>query len=233
MHIFIIGAGRAGRSFATALAERHEVTLAHHDELPDVVEADLVLACVPDAAIAAVVAGLRTSPECVVAHVSGSRGLEVLAPHRRVGALHPLAALSSPAVGARRLRGGVYRVEGDALLVEVVASLEGRLVEVADEARTLYHAAAVSAANHLVALMAHVGVLARGCGLRLEDFLPLAGQALEDVGAMGPGAALTGPASRGDLETLAAHRAAVPVEERPVYEVLSQRARRVALEAAS
>ena len=92
MHIFISGAGRAGRSFATALAERHEVTLAHHDELPDVVEADLVLACVPDAAIAAVVAGLRTSPECVVAHVSGSRGLEVLAPHRRVGALHPLAA---------------------------------------------------------------------------------------------------------------------------------------------
>ena len=63
--------------------------------------------------------------------------------------------------------------------------------------------------------------------------MPLAGQALEDVGAMGPGAALTGPASRGDLETLAAHRAAVPVEERPVYEVLSQRARRVALEAAS
>ncbi len=228
MNIVIVGAGRAGLSFATALRDVHQVSVLHHDELAPVVDADLVLLCVPDDHIAATARALRVGRDTVVAHVAGSRGLEVLAGHRRVASLHPLAALSSPEVGARRLRGGVYCVEGDALVDEVVASLGGRLVSVARQSRTLYHATAVSAANHLVALAAHVEVLARGCGLSLADFLPLSAQALEDVSAVGPLAALTGPASRGDVETLAAHVAAVPPEEREVYQTLSQRARRLA-----
>lgn len=228
MNIVIVGAGRAGLSFARALGEAHAVTLVHHDEVGQRFDADLVLLCVPDDHLAETARHLTVADGTVVAHVAGSRGLEVLAPHRRIGSLHPLAALSSPEVGARRLRGGVYCVEGDALLSEVVASLGGRLVAVATQARTLYHATAVSAANHLVALAAHVEVLAEGCGLSLDDFLPLSFQALEDVSATGPLAALTGPASRGDVETLAAHLGAVPPEERPVYEALSQRARRLA-----
>jgi predicted short-subunit dehydrogenase-like oxidoreductase (DUF2520 family) len=232
MNIVIIGAGRAGRSFATALETTHRVTLMHHDDVPPAFDADtdVVVLCVPDDAIAATSRRLVVDPDTVVAHVAGSRGLDVLAGHRRVGSLHPLAALSSPDVGARRLRGGVFCVEGDDRLLELVASLGGRTLRVAPEARTLYHATAVSAANHLVALLAHVEALANAAGLVLEDFLALSRQALEDVAASGPAAALTGPASRGDHATLAAHVGAIPLAERDTYLALAQRALRVAQE---
>jgi len=227
MRILIVGAGRAGRSFAAALRESHDVTLRHHDELPVDTDADLVLLCVPDDAIEATASRVSTASSTVVAHVAGSRGLEVLGAHSRIGSLHPLLAMPDAAIGARRLRGGVFTVEGDELLGDVVASLGGRTITVAPERRTLYHATAVSAANHLVALMGSVQSLAHAAGLELADFLPLARQSLDDVEALDPARALTGPASRGDFATIAAHLAVVPEEERATYAALADRARRL------
>lgn len=232
MNIAIVGAGRAGSSFAAALDAHHRVTVVHHGDLDEnaLTTADVVLLCVRDDAIAATSRRLRVSSRTVVAHVAGSRGLDVLAGHARVGSLHPLATLPDALIGARRLRGGVYALEGDELLVELVASLDGRVIRVAPGQRALYHATATAAANHLVALLGHVAVLASATGLDPHDFLALAQQALEDVTRVGPARALTGPASRGDVATLEAHRRAVPLEERATYAVLAQRARRLARE---
>jgi predicted short-subunit dehydrogenase-like oxidoreductase (DUF2520 family) len=228
MKILIVGAGRAGTSFAAALGDLHQVTLVHHDELPSFVDADLVLLCVPDHAIGAVAADLQTSLNTVVAHVAGSRGLDVLAHHWRVGSLHPLVTMPGAHRGAQRLRGGVFAVEGDNLLNDVVASLGGRVIAVPSELRTIYHATAAAAANHLVALLGHVQSLATAAGLDLHDFLPLARQAFDDVVSLGPAAALTGPASRGDLATIDAHLEAMPHEERATYRALAERALRLA-----
>lgn len=228
MRLLIVGAGRAGQSFATALGEDHDVALVHHDELPATTDVDLVLLCVPDHAIDETARRLSVGPDTVVAHVAGSASLDVLAHHRRIGSLHPLLTMPDGSTGARRLRGGVFAVEGDELLVDVVASLGGRVIAVPAQRRTLYHATATSAANHLVALLGHVQVLAEDAGLELRDFLPLARQALDDVTALGPARALTGPSSRGDVATMDAHLAAIAVAERSTYAALSQRARRVA-----
>jgi len=227
MKISIVGAGRAGRSFAAALGADHEVTLLHHDALSPL-DADLVLLCVPDDAIEEVARAVRVSAHTVVAHVAGSRGLDVLAVHDRVGSLHPLVTMPDAVTGARRLRGAVFCVDGDALLGEVVTSLGGRRIAVPAARRTLYHAAAATAANHLVALMGSVQVLADAAGLALGDFLPLAQQSLDDVMTVGPARALTGPASRGDVDTIAAHLAAIADEERPTYAALAARATRLA-----
>ena len=49
MKISIVGAGRAGTSFAAALSEvGHHVCVLHHDELERVGECDVVMLCVPD-----------------------------------------------------------------------------------------------------------------------------------------------------------------------------------------
>ncbi|MDH2902355.1 MAG: DUF2520 domain-containing protein [Actinomycetota bacterium] len=229
MNIVIVGAGRAGTSFARALGSIHQVGVVHHGDV-EYFAADLVLLCVPDDVVAAVAAGLRVSADTVVAHVAGSRGLDVLAPHRRVGSLHPLLTMPDAVRGAQRLRGGIFCVEGDPLLNDVVTSLGGRTLRVRSEQRVLYHATAASAANHLVALLAQVQALARGVGLELTDFLPLAQQALDDVVAEGPSRALTGAAARGDVATIAAHLAALPEAERGLYLALSERATRLARE---
>ena len=224
MNISIVGAGRAGSSFASAL-ERvgHHVALVHHDDVSSIGDSALVILCVPDDAIAAVAASITLSEDRVIAHVAGSRNLDVLAPHRRVGSLHPLMALPVGS-GADRLIGATYCVAGDALVREVALSLAGRVITLRDDQRTIYHAAAVVASNHLVTLMGQVRTLAESIGLSLEDFLPLAEQTLSDVAHFGPDDALTGPASRGDMATIDAHLAAIPESERSTYVALANAA---------
>jgi predicted short-subunit dehydrogenase-like oxidoreductase (DUF2520 family) len=224
MRISIVGAGRAGSSFATALARvGHDVEVLHHDDLASINDSELVILCVPDDAISSVAAMITPSRERVIAHVAGSRNLDVLAPHPRVGSLHPLMALPSGS-DAERLIGATYCVAGDELVREVANSLAGRVITLREDQRTIYHAAAVVASNHLVALMGQVRTLAESIGLTLEDFLPLAEQTLRDVARFGPDDALTGPASRGDMATIDAHLAAIPESERSTYVALANAA---------
>jgi predicted short-subunit dehydrogenase-like oxidoreductase (DUF2520 family) len=224
MNISIVGAGRAGSSFAIALRRvGHDVDVLHHDDVSSLADPELVILCVPDDAIASVAASIPPRENRVVAHVAGSRNLDVLAPHRRIGSLHPLMALPTGSE-AERLIGATYCVAGDDLVREVARSLSGRVIALRDDQRTIYHAAAVVASNHLVALMGQVRTLAESIGLTLEDFLPLAGQSLVDVARFGPDAALTGPASRGDMATIDAHLAAIPESERSTYVALANAA---------
>jgi len=224
MNITIVGAGRAGSSFASALRRvGHVVDVVHHDDAASIVEAALIMLCVPDDAIADAAASIPVRQDRVVAHVAGSRTLEVLAPHPRVGSLHPLMALPSGS-DAERLLGATYCVAGDDLVADVARSLGGRVITLRDDQRTIYHAAAVVASNHLVALMGQVRTLAESIGLTLEDFMALAQQTLVDVERFGPDDALTGPASRGDMATIDAHLAAIPESERSTYVALANAA---------
>jgi predicted short-subunit dehydrogenase-like oxidoreductase (DUF2520 family) len=225
MKISIVGAGRAGTSFAAALSEvGHDTQLIHHDELERVGQSEVVLLCVPDDAIAEVSQALEPRDSRVVVHVAGSRGLSEVASHPRAGYMHPLAMLSTTELGTRRLRGATFSIGGDEVTAELVESLKGRAIRLSDDQRVNYHATASVAANHLVALMGHVEVLAQSAGLSLRDFVPLIDQALDDAVAMGAQRALTGPASRADMKTIDAHLAAIPESERSTYVALANAA---------
>ena len=108
----IIGPGRAGLSFAAALtAVGVEVRgpLGRGDDVsPAAAGVGVLLLTVPDQEIAGVALAVRPVRSTVVAHCSGALGLDVLAPHERVAALHPLVTLPDPAVGAARLGSGCY-----------------------------------------------------------------------------------------------------------------------------
>ena len=99
---------------------------------------------------------------------------------------------------------------------------------VAADDRVAYHAAAVVASNHLVALLGQVERIAAPLGVPLEAFLDLAAGSLWNVRELGPADALTGPAARGDEATIDAHLAALDPAERSAYEVLAEQARRLA-----
>jgi predicted short-subunit dehydrogenase-like oxidoreductase (DUF2520 family) len=229
----VIGAGRAGRSLAAGLSQAGWTFAGILSREDDPVGAargvDLLVLATPDAVVAEVAARVAPVPTTVVAHLSGSLGLDVLLPHRRRASIHPLVPLPDPERGAARLaKGAWFAVSGDPLAAEVVAALSGRVVTVADEERARYHAAATIAANHLVALMGQVEHLAARAGLPLAPFLELAQAALDDVASVGPARALTGPAARGDEATIAKHRGVLDPEDLPAYDALADLARRLA-----
>jgi len=228
----VIGTGRAGSALARALAGRGWELRGLYGRGADVRAAllgvDLLVVATPDGAIARVAAAVEPDEHGVIAHMAGAQGLDVLAPHVRRASLHPLVALPDAALGAERLSSGAwFAVAGDALVRRAAEDLGGRCLEVPDAQRTLYHAAAVIASNHLVALLGQVERVAQGAGVPLEAYLDPVRETVENVAALGPARALTGPAARGDGETLARHRAALDAAELPAYDALLAAARRL------
>jgi predicted short-subunit dehydrogenase-like oxidoreductase (DUF2520 family) len=229
----IIGAGRAGGALAIALRRvgwQVAGVLGRADDPRDAAgDVDLLVVATPDAAIAEVASRVAPDPTTVVAHLAGSLGLDVLAPHPRRAAVHPLVALPTPALGADRLGAGAwFAVAGDDLAARLVGDLGGRWFPVADEDRAVYHAAACVASNHLVALLGQVGRLAATVGVPFEAYLDLVRATVDNVAALGPASALTGPAARGDTVTIERHRAALSPDERDLYDALVAEARRLA-----
>lgn len=228
----VIGTGRAGGALHAALGATRAWdarAALHHDD--DAVAAaagdvDLLVLAVPDRAIVGVAATVAPG-RAVVAHLSGATGLDALAPHARRGALHPLMTLPDAVVGARLLVGAWWAVAGDALVGEVVEALDGRAFTVADAERARYHAAACIGSNHTVALLAQVQRLAAEAGVPFDAFAGIVRASVDNAFALGPRAALTGPAARGDDATIERHRSAIGPRERPAYDAMVEEIRRL------
>jgi predicted short-subunit dehydrogenase-like oxidoreductase (DUF2520 family) len=98
---------------------------------------------------------------------------------------------------------------------------------VADDDRAAYHAAAVIASNHLVAVLGQAERVAAQAGVPFEAYLDLVRATVDNVAELGPAAALTGPAARGDDATIQRHLDAVPEDEREAFATLVRLARRL------
>ena len=240
----VLGAAlRAVGHEVTAVSAVSEASRARAEELlpgvpvlpPDEVAAScgLLLLAVPDDALPALVEGLAEVGSLragqLLAHTSGRHGLDVLSPARGAlpMALHPVLPFTGTFLDLQRLHGASFGVTSpepvrpiaEALVVE----MGGEPVWVIDELRPLWHAALAHGANHLVTLVSSAADLLREAGA--EDpaavLTPLLQAALE--GALrGGDATLTGPVSRGDAGTVAAHLAALPDAVRPSYLALAR-----------
>jgi predicted short-subunit dehydrogenase-like oxidoreductase (DUF2520 family) len=208
----VIGSGRVGSAVAARLSERG-VAVAEDGEL--------VLLCVPDAAIPEVARGLEPGPW--VSHVSGATPLAALDPHRRRFSMHPLQTFTR-ARGPEQLDGAWAAVTAES--AEALAagfSLAETLgltpFELADDARPLYHAGAAIASNYLVTLHAVAAELFRAAGAPPEGLAPLMRRTIDNDFE------LTGPIERDDWATVEAHRRAIRAakpELEPLYDVLAE-----------
>ena len=210
--IHVIGSGRVGSAVTARLGERGFAVGADDPEL--------VLLCVPDGAIASVAAELPVGPW--VAHVSGATPLAALEPHERRFSVHPLQTFTRSR-GAEQLDGAWAAVTAEtedarATGRRLAETLGLRPFDLADSARTLYHAGAVFASNYIVTLQRAASLLFEAAGAPPEALEPLMRRTIEN------GFELTGPISRGDWATVAAHREAI-AESRPeldhLYETLA------------
>jgi predicted short-subunit dehydrogenase-like oxidoreductase (DUF2520 family) len=175
----------------------------------------LILLCVPDRVIADVAAETPVGPW--IAHVSGATPLAALEPHVRRFGLHPLQSFSK-ALGPEQLDGawGAVTAESDdarAVGRWLAETLGLRPFDLADEARSAYHAGAAMASNYLVTLRAAARSLLDAAGAPPDALDPLI-RGVQDTQFE-----LTGPIARGDWETVERHLAVIRAE-RPEFEEL-------------
>lgn len=236
----LIGAGRVGATLALAAQRCGYDLVAVHTRSPQraqalievtgarlvadvpaaAVSADLTLIAVPDDAIAGVdAAGAGAwQPGSGVIHHSGLHSAAILrcaaAAGALTGALHPLQTIPNPAAGLELLPGTYFSISGHPdllpMLAAFVADLGGQALAIPDDAKPLYHVAAVFASNYLTTCFAQAVAIFADLGIAPTDaaaaLLPLARGAIAGLTAPGLPHALTGPISRGDAGVLAIHQ---------------------------
>jgi predicted short-subunit dehydrogenase-like oxidoreductase (DUF2520 family) len=204
---------------------------------PPGVETTAVFLSVPDDVLmemAYALAGQGSAPPgCAAFHLSGARSTDVLAPlHGRgypVGSFHLLQSLADSVRGAALIPGSYVAISGESPAVTTARRLIQHLgctpLTVPVPKRPLYHAAAVSASSHVVALVALAARLLVQAGVGEDDalpaLLPLVRGTLDNLESLGVEGSLTGPLARGDVETLKLHLRYLEPRERQVYRSLA------------
>lgn len=259
---FVIGAGPVATVIAAALRKGGQPVLGLWARRPDaaraaartagvagfssappdlLLESDVVILAVRDAAIAEVAAmlvgtGLITTRH-VLLHCSGAVAAgEVLGGVADkvggVGTLHPLRAISDASAVATGLRGTVFGVEGDAaaqvVAKRLISAMGGAALALEREQMAAYHAAAAMASNYAVALIDAAAKALSAAGMPMDQavaaLVPLAQGALANVAEHGAQRGLTGPIRRGDVQTVQRHLAALAVrpETAELYRALGR-----------
>lgn len=210
--------------------------------------ADLWLLAVPDRQIASSAQALAAAvtqaprPPALAFHASGALTAGELQALQALGwqtaSAHCILSFASPASALQQFAGTPCGLEGDAAalaqLQPLFATIGAKGFTVAADKKVLYHAAAVFATNFLPVLQAQAEALWRDSGVPPE-LLPhlrqtLLRNAVDNVLALGPAGALTGPAARGDT-ALVQHQAEAIAQwdatSGLAYQALSELARRL------
>jgi predicted short-subunit dehydrogenase-like oxidoreductase (DUF2520 family) len=210
--------------------------------------ATVVLVTVGDEQLVAALAELHDAalaPGAVVLHANGSldprQALDRLrSAGHPTGTFHPLVPLAEPARASAMLRGAWIGIDGDAAAIRVAETLAERLgahvLTIPADGRAAYHAAAVIASNFPTVLAALAAGLMQQSGVgpsaARDAVRHLMAAAMTNLGSGALHAALVGPVSRGDAETIARHLAALAADPDllSVYVALSRAALSIAAE---
>ena len=211
--------------------------------------AGIWLLAVPDAQIAACAQDLaanarqRGDAPALAFHCSGAQSAALLMPLRDMGwsvaSAHPVLSFASAQTAVAQFAGTPCALEGDAAacatLRPLFTAIRAACFDVHSQDKVLYHAAAVFATNFAPVLQALAEDAWRSSGmpealvLRLRE--RLLRNAVDNIVALGPQQALTGPAARGDHVAIA-RQADVVADWDPqaaaAYRVLSALALRMA-----
>ena len=196
-----------------------EVQVLAAKELQSLKPANVFLITVPDDQIASVAQEMSRLEFCATAlHTSGALSSDVLAPMRKrgwhTGSIHPLLSVSN---AGDPIEGAFWSVEGDKSAVRsgkaIVRDLGGKSFFIRSEDKPLYHAAAVMVSGNVTALFDVALEMLGDCGIKRTTarsiLLPLIASTVRNLETKDPAQALTGTFSRGDLETVKRHLAAI------------------------
>ncbi|SDE73966.1 protein of unknown function [Pricia antarctica] len=179
-------------------------TLSDFSKISD---ADIFIIAVKDDAIAAVSEYLRNK-KGLIAHTSGSVSMDVLSGQRRHGVFYPLQTFTDDRKVAKNSVPYCLEAHDETdldLLKNLAGKLSDKVYEVNSEQRKVLHLAAVfvnNFTNHLY----HIGKeICDEKGLPFAILQPLIQETLDKTKQLTPYQAQTGPARRGDSETISKH----------------------------
>ena len=208
--------------------------------------ADFWMLAVPDARLAqSALALAATAPmgTPIVFHCSGAQGAVTLEPLAALGwhtaSAHCILSFASVPAALAQFPGTPCALEGDASACDGLrvpfTAIGARCFDLAAKDKLLYHAAAVFATNFLPVLQSTAEDLWRTTGMPPEWIAHLRASllrnAVDNITALGPQAALTGPAARGDTAAITRQGAAVAAWDAQAgvaYDALSELALRLA-----
>jgi len=228
--IAVVGQGRMGTALTTALNRIGVPCDGPFGHGFDGAGYDVVVLAVPDGQITAAATLIVDGP--LIGHCAGSLGLDVLG-GREAFSVHPLMTVTG---GDTRFAGAGAAIAGSSPraldVARALALTLGMLpVEIRDEDRAAYHAAASIASNFVVTLEDAAESLLATTGADRAILVPLVRAAIDNWAAVGGRSALTGPIARGDEATVARQRAAI-AERAPellaLFDVLAERTRALA-----
>ncbi len=236
--VTILGPGRVGGALAISLPKekytieqvigRRRQTMSSETtnsqkivQLEDIssIRSDVIFITTDDGSIrdaSRALAG-KLRKDSFVFHTSGalgSTGMEDLsAAGCHLGSIHPLVSISRPEFGPSRFPGAFFCIEGDPAAIvmgtRIAEDLGGKPFTIPTRFKTLYHAAAVMACGHLVALFDSAVEVMTKCGLTPEEskqiLLPLVTSTVANLGQQSTSSALTGTFGRADIETFTRH----------------------------
>ena len=172
--------------------------------------ADIVLLCVSDDAIEEVAREVVLPAHAIIVHTSGSQPVSTLGytGTDNTGVFYPLQTFT---------KGGQQRIDDIPILIEaeerktlgvlkrLAESVSRQVFTVNSGDRLAIHVAAVFACNFSNFLFGVAEEILNNKGFELELLRPLIAETLNKGLNIGPVKAQTGPAARGDLETLDRH----------------------------
>lgn len=176
-------------------------------DFSEIKEADIFIIAVNDDAIATV-SEYVLDKKGLIAHTSGSVSMDVLSLHHRYGVFYPLQTFTKDRkVDMESVPLCLEaRDEADLILLKKLAgTISKKVYEVDSEQRRALHLAAVfvnNFTNHLY----HIGQqICDDKGLPFDILQPLIGETADKIVQMTPYDAQTGPARRGDFDTIEKH----------------------------
>lgn len=168
-------------------------------------DTDLVLIATTDSSVSDVAAEISRI-NGIVAHTSGSVPLGILsAHHARAGVFYPLQSFTaSEKVNFKDIPIFLEATDSETLqtLHETATLISNNVYEADSARRAKLHIAGVLTNNFTTALMGYTEEILKSEGLPLTTVRPLAEMTLKKSFSIGPQAAMTGPAKRGDLDTI-------------------------------
>lgn len=219
---YVVGHGRVGTALTSALPDAQWVSGRGFSGIPELQSSDVVILCVPDAALPDVAAPLAGSP-AVVLHCAGAVPLAALGAGPR-GVFYPMVSFREAVHWAEvpvfaeasqdSVRTAIHSLAAD------LGCKAPRWTDSAERAR--YHLGAVFAnnfSNHVVALLQEY---CRASALDPSTYTLMLRATVETAASGDARLLQTGPAARGDQPTLEHHLAMLPEELRPIYRALSE-----------